>query len=265
MDFIQVNNFDLEALQIYRHLRDNVVTADNSFIADSPKVVNLLIDEGIEVKSILATEEYYREEEQRLKALKNVEFYVATKAMMKKITGFNIHHGVMMHAKRPESHSIDQLDDRIIMIAELSKNDNVGTIARSAAALGVNSYLLPSQGPHPYGRRALRVSMGYISQLKVAIYDDLINSIAELQSKGYKVIAAEASDEAINLADLDVPPKWVLLMGHEGLGLSTEVQAACDSVVKIEMTQQVKSFNVGVASAIMMYQLVQKSKGLFRA
>ena len=71
MDFIQVNNFDLEALQIYRHLRDNVVTADNSFIADSPKVVNLLIDEGIEVKSILATEEYYREEEQRLKALKN--------------------------------------------------------------------------------------------------------------------------------------------------------------------------------------------------
>lgn len=262
MDLIEVDNFDLESLQVYRHLRDNVVTADNSFIADSPKVVNLLIDSGAHVKSILATDEYYQNEKERLSKLKEVTFYVATKATMKKITGYNIHHGVMMHATRPEEHAIDELDNQIIMIAELSKNDNVGTIARSAAALGVKSFLVPSQGPHPYGRRALRVSMGYVSQLKLAIYDDLLKCIEELQSKGYKVIAAEASPQAINLSTLNVPKKWVLLMGHEGLGLSQEVQDACDCVVKIEMTENVKSFNVGVASAILMYQLVQQGKAL---
>ena len=87
MDLIEVDNFDLESLQVYRHLRDNVVTADNSFIADSPKVVNLLIDSGAHVKSILATNEFYLNEEERLSKLKEVTFYVATKATMKKITG----------------------------------------------------------------------------------------------------------------------------------------------------------------------------------
>ena len=260
LNLIKVENFELESLQIYRHLRDNAVTADNSFIADSPKVVNLLIDSGIRVKSILATEDYYAEEQARLELLQNVGFYVADKAMMKKVTGYNIHHGVMMHAFRPEEYKINQLDEQIIMLAELSKNDNVGTIARSAAALGVKSYLVPRQGPHPYGRRALRVSMGYISRLKVSVYDDLLTTISELQSLGYQVIAAEASQDAIDLSTLEVPNKWVLLMGHEGLGLSLEVQEACDCVVKIEMDEDIKSFNVGVAAAILMYQMAIKTK-----
>ena len=257
---IKVENFELESLQVYRHLRDNVVTADNSFIADSPKVVNLLIDSGFRVKSILATEDYYAEAQARLETLKNVDFYVANKAMMKKVTGYNIHHGVMMHAFRPEQYKINELDEQIIMLAELSKNDNVGTIARSAAALGVISYLVPSQGPHPYGRRALRVSMGYISRLKVSVYNDLLSTISELQQLGYQVIAAEASQLAVDLSTLEVPNKWVLLMGHEGLGLNQEVQEACDCVVKIEMDEDIKSFNVGVASAILMYQMSIKIK-----
>ncbi|EDM29528.1 putative rRNA methylase [Lentisphaera araneosa HTCC2155] len=260
LNLIKVENFELDSLQIYRHLRDNAVTADNSFIADSPKVVNLLIDSGIRVKSILATEDYYAEEQSRLEALQKVDFYVADKTMMKKVTGYNIHHGVMMHAFRPEEYKINQLDEQIIMLAELSKNDNVGTIARSAAALGVKSYLVPRQGPHPYGRRALRVSMGYISRLKVSVYDDLLNTISELQSLGYQVIAAEASQHAIDLSTLEVPNKWVLLMGHEGLGLSQKVQEACDCVVKIEMDEDIKSFNVGVAAAILMYQMAIKTK-----
>jgi tRNA(Leu) C34 or U34 (ribose-2'-O)-methylase TrmL len=59
------------------------------------------------------------------------------------------------------------------MLDEISSAENIGSIARSAAALGVNSYLTPSQAPHPYGRRAIRVSMGYISMLKTHIYDDI--------------------------------------------------------------------------------------------
>lgn len=44
-------------------------------------------------------------------------------------------------------------------------------------------------------------------------------------------------------------------MGHEGKGISKEILQVCDKIVKIEMTEGVKSFNIGVAASILMYQL----------
>ena len=48
-------------------------------------------------------------------------------------------------------------------------------------------------------------------------------------------------------------------MGHEGSGLSQEVLDLCDEVVTIEMMEGVKSFNVGIAASIMMYQFKHKA------
>jgi TrmH family RNA methyltransferase len=48
-------------------------------------------------------------------------------------------------------------------------------------------------------------------------------------------------------------------MGHEGKGISQEILSVCDEVLSIEMAEGVKSFNVGVAASIMMYQLKHTS------
>jgi tRNA G18 (ribose-2'-O)-methylase SpoU len=48
-------------------------------------------------------------------------------------------------------------------------------------------------------------------------------------------------------------------MGHEGSGLSKDVLDICDEVVTIEMMEGVKSFNVGIAASIMMYQFKYKT------
>ncbi|NQZ58235.1 MAG: RNA methyltransferase [Lentisphaeraceae bacterium] len=260
MNFRPIENLDIPELQIYRHLRDNAVTSDNSFIADSPKVVNMLLETDIEVRSILATEKYFAENEELIKSKNIPALYVAGKKVMETIVGHRVHHGVMMHGVRPPESALSEMSDQILMLDEISKNDNVGAIARSAAALGVDSFVVPNHGPHPYGRRALRVSMGYVSKLKVNTYDDIFATIKNLQVDGYKVFAAEATEAATPLASVEVPQKWVLLMGHEGNGISQEVQDACDEVVQIEMEADIKSFNVGIAASILMYQFVQKSK-----
>jgi hypothetical protein len=59
MNFIPVDDIHIPELKIYHQLRDNVFCADNSFIADSPKVVNMLLQTDLPIKSILATQEYY--------------------------------------------------------------------------------------------------------------------------------------------------------------------------------------------------------------
>lgn len=254
MRLVTVNDLNAPELSIYRELRDNAFTEDNSFIADSPKVVNLLLQTPVEVKSILATQAYYDTHAALIEQKEIPALYVADKQTLEGIVGHKVHHNVMMHGIRPPQSPLHELGDHIIMLDEITSTENIGSIARSAAALGVDSYLLPEHGPHPYGRRALRVSMGYVTMLKTHLYRDIFATIDALRANGYKVFAAEVTEESISLMEIEVPQKWVLLMGHEGKGISKEVLAACDGSVQIEMAAGVKSFNVGVAASILMYQ-----------
>jgi tRNA G18 (ribose-2'-O)-methylase SpoU len=174
---------------------------------------------------------------------------------MQRIIGHKLHHNVMMHGIRPTETALNKLDTHIIMLDEISSSDNIGAIARSAAALGVQSYLVPKQGPHPYARRALRVSMGYISKLKFHCYDTIQETIQILKTMGYHIFAAEINENSIPLSQVTIPEKWVLIMGHEQLGISNEILALCDEVITIEMEDGIKSFNVGIAASILMYRL----------
>jgi len=254
MNYIKMQDIRDTELEIYHQLRDSAFRADGSFIADSPKVVNVLLETNIEVKSLLATQEYYDEFEELLAQKGIAKLYVVTKDEMQKIVGHKIHHNCMMHGIRPAQKSLDELGEHIIMLDDITSAENIGSIARSAAALGVDSYLLPTTSPHPYQRRALRVSMGHISKLNVHRYEDIFTTLQRLKDDGYEIFGAEVTEDSINLADVKVPQKWVLLMGHEGKGLSQKVLDACSQSVKIEMMDDVRSFNVAVAASIMMYK-----------
>ena len=260
MTLTKITDINIPELLIYQQLRDNAFTKDNSFIADSQKVVNMLLKKDIELKSLLATPEYYEEFQELIESKSTPTLYVANKKLMQTIVGHKLHQNVMLHGIRPKQTALDSLDDNIIMLENITSTENVGSIARSAAALGVNSYILPNQGPHPFGRRALRVSMGHMSLLKTHLYVDIFETLKELKTRGYSIFAAEITPNSIPLAQAVIPNKWVLLMGHEGHGISPKVLSLCDSIINIEMIPDIKSFNVAVAASIMMYTFKQKKQ-----
>ncbi len=254
MKFTEITDLNIPELQIYRILRDNHFTKDNSFIADSPKVVNTLLETDIKFKSILATQEYY-DEFKELISKKDIDtLYLADREVMGSITGHKIHHNVMAHGVRPDENTLDELGEKIVMLDYITSGENIGSIARCAAGMGIDSYLVSARAPHPYGRRSLRVSMGHISKLKYSVYDDIIPTIIELKKRGYKVYGAEVAPGSTPLSKVEVASKWVLLMGNEGYGLSQEVIDICDEIVTIEMAPGVRSFNVAVASSIILYK-----------
>jgi tRNA G18 (ribose-2'-O)-methylase SpoU len=223
-------------------------------------VVRLLIEAGIRIKSLFATQRYYDENREWLERYDIPVAYVADKSVLEQIVGHRLHHNVMMHAIRPDETPLEALGDQIIMLDEISNSDNVGAIARSATALGVGSYLLPTHGPHPYSRRAVRISMGHIGKLRYHRYDDIKETLKRLKALGYRIFAAEVTEDSTPLSKVKVPSKWVLLMGHEQLGISREILELCDEVVTIEMEPEIKSFNVAIAASIMMYQFRFNSK-----
>jgi len=257
---MSVNNISIPELEIYSSLRESAFREDGSFIADSPKVVNLLLNSDIKIISMLATQEYYDAFEELLNAKAIPLKYLTTKDEMKKIVGHKIHHNCMMHGIRPKDVALDELDDAVLILDGITSAENVGSIVRSCAALGIYSLVIAKQTPHPFNRRALRVAMGHSHLLKTHQHDNIKKTILTMQKRGYRVFAAEVREGSTPLSQVQTPQKWVLIMGHEGRGISEDILELCDEVVTIEMQEGIKSFNVSVAASLMMYQF--KNKGI---
>jgi len=253
LKLLHVSSFDQPQLRIYAQLRDNAVTADNSFIADGEKVVVILLQSGVTVRSLLATQSFYDKHEALVAASDIPECYVATKAQMASIIGHRMHQNVMMHGIRPPLSALEDLGERVVMLDLISRNENVGAIIRSMAALGVESLVAPENGPRPFGRRSLRVSMGHACLVKTHLYDNMKATLAALKALGYTLVAAEAHPDAVALQSFTPPKKWVLLVGNEDAGIAEDILALCDAVVRIEMAGEIKSFNVAVAASILLY------------
>jgi len=254
LNLIEVKNIETEELAIYQQLRESAFREDGSFIADSPKVVNLLLQSELEIKSILATQVYYDEFAPLLEGKNIPKLYLTTKEEMGKIVGHKIHHNCMMHGIRASNATLDELGSGVLLLDGITSAENVGSIVRSCAALGVDSLVIANETPHPFNRRALRVSMGYAYHIRTHVHKDIKQSIVAFQERGYRVYAAEVAAGATMLRDVQVAQKWVLVMGHEGRGISQDILELCDEVVTIEMQEGVKSFNVGVAASVMMYR-----------
>jgi len=253
---IKIDNIEIEDLEIYSSLRESAFRSDGSFIADSPKVVNLVLQSDIEIKSMLATREYYDEFQELLKSKNIPKKYLTTKEEMKKIVGHKIHHNCMMHGIRPKDVELVELDNEVLLLDGITSAENVGSIVRSCAALGVNSLIISNETPHPFNRRALRVSMGHSPMIKTHMHQDIKATIKTMQENGYRVYAAEVREGSTPLSQVQTAHKWVLIMGHEGKGISQDILDLCDEVVTIEMQEGIKSFNVGVAASLMMYQFL---------
>jgi len=103
LNLIQIDDINHDDLSIYKKIRENAFSDDDSFIADSPKVVNLLLETDIEIKSILATHEYYAEYKSLIEHKNIKHLYVTKKEELEKIVGHRLHHNCMMHGIRPAS------------------------------------------------------------------------------------------------------------------------------------------------------------------
>ncbi|WP_457596161.1 TrmH family RNA methyltransferase [Hydrogenimonas sp.] len=255
MQVVVLEDLDLPQLAPYKTLRANRMEADGGFIADSPRVVSQLLKSGLRFKSLLCTPEYFEAMRHAIEAAGVPTVYLGERSLLSTIVGHKIHHHVMAHCIAPPEVPLEAMPDRIVMPLRLNNLENIGAIARNAAALEVGGMVAPRSGPHPYGRRAIRVSTGHVTRLAIHLYDDLFTTMARLQSLGYTLIAAEKHPDAVPLSRFSAPEKWALILGNEEEGVPPEVVERSDAVVAVEMAERVASFNVATAAALVMYRL----------
>jgi 23S rRNA (guanosine2251-2'-O)-methyltransferase len=148
-------------------------------------------------------------------------------------------------------------DPLVIAVDGVSDVRNLGAIVRSAECMGAHAVLIPEKGSARINADAIKASAGALHSLPVCREKSLVKSIEYLKDSGLKVIAADEKTGNDAFKE-ELAGPVVLIMGSEDRGISRELLAVSDKIVKIPMSGAIASLNVSVASGILLYEIIRQ-------
>lgn len=144
-------------------------------------------------------------------------------------------------------------DDMWIALDAVSDPGNLGTIMRTADAVGCRGLILLGQSTDPYDPTAIKASMGAVFSL-ILVQTSWESFISWKDAQRMMLIGTSDSAEKDYQAFSYSRP-LILLMGSERHGLSTQMALDCDQVVRIPMVGRSDSLNLAVATAVTLYEI----------
>ena len=132
---------------------------------------------------------------------------------------------------------------------------NLGTVLRTAEALGIDAVILSEHCPDLYSPKVIRSTMGSVFRQRTVRVSSLAESVAGWKRAGMRCFAATLSPTARPLQRLPQSAFCGIVIGNEGNGVSPAVIAACGEEVYIPMQGAAESLNAAVAAALCMWEL----------
>lgn len=260
---VEVKSLTQPGLEVFStlteaQLRNKLEPRKGIFIAESPKVIQVALDNHYEPLSLLCERRHIEGDAASIIAqCGDIPVYTGDRELLANLTGYQLTRGVLCAFRRPFLGSVADIcrnTRRIVVIDGVVDTTNIGAIFRSAAAMGIEAVLLTRNSCDPLNRRAVRVSMGSVFLIPWTWLDAPLPSLHEL---GFKTAAMALSEDSVSIDNpqLMAEPQLAIVMGTEGDGLPKQTIAEADYVVRIPMHHQVDSLNVAAAAAVAFWQL----------
>jgi len=253
MRLIEVSDPSDPRLDDFRQLIDADVRVDRRgvVIAEGVNVVERLAGSPYRIRAVAAVASKAAEIAHVLETV-DVDVLVLDKWTLSDVVGFRVTRGILASADRPPPPTLAGLlasARRVAVLERLNDFENLGALFRNAAAFGVDAVLLDPQTADPLYRRSVRVSMGYVLRVPFATlpgpWPDSLGLLSDFTKLGMT-----PRESATDLRRLPPMPRWAVILGAEGPGLSDAVLGRCDELVRIPMAPGVDSLNVATAAAV---------------
>jgi tRNA G18 (ribose-2'-O)-methylase SpoU len=245
-------------LEAFANLRDRDLRRQRRLIAEGRWLAHRLVSQGYPNTQVL-TSERFADEFAPLVA--DSDLLVADNETMSAVVGFDFHRGVIASSDRPvlptlaEAMAQSKTGGTVVVLPDTSNAENLGSIFRTAAGLGVEVILLGEQCCDEFSRRVLRVSMGAAFGLKITRSTNLDDDLSALGDRGYKLAAMVLDESALDLADFRADGPTALMFGSEADGLAKPLIDRADVKLTIPMSKQVDSLNLAASAAIALWRI----------
>lgn len=229
------------------------------FVAEGVRLCRDGSDSGAEIEIFFSTpqamEKYPKDYEKiRQKAEKTYEI---GEKLLKQISDTATPQGFMCIFKTLDKNTLSykiSSQGHYIALENIQDPSNMGTVLRTAEALGIDGVILSSDCCDIYTPKVVRGSMGAVFRIPVIISKDFTQYISYITENGVRTYAS-TPHEAENINDIDFSGGGVILIGNEGNGLKKETINVCLKKVKIPMKGRAESLNAAAAAAILIWKL----------
>jgi 23S rRNA (guanosine2251-2'-O)-methyltransferase len=199
---------------------------------------------------------------------KNIPIQVVPVEKLNGMTKAN-HQGVVAFVARVAYMDLQQVIDHVVSNGELplflmldgvTDVRNIGAIARSAVCCGAHAIIIPDKGVGALNEEAMKSSAGALELIHICRVNSLLKAVDTLHLNGIKVFTSEMRATE-NVYELPFEEPCCIIMGDEGKGVQPYLAKAADHFFKIPMAGEFDSFNVSVASGIILYEAMKQRMG----
>lgn len=186
---------------------------------------------------------------------RNVEVHTVTPSEFSSAAETESPQGVIAIAEVPERSLADLPDDWkgvLLVLDAVQDPGNVGTILRTAAALGAVATITLPGTVDLWNAKVVRSGMG--AHFKHPAFSSTWAELDAFRARtGTKIFTADVGGDAVSSAA--AAPRLALVVGNEGAGLSDDARSRADRTVALPLHPDVESLNVAVATGILLYLL----------
>ncbi len=183
---------------------------------------------------------------------------VISEQVLKFISNTDNPQGIIAIVKN-EQIKINSQEGMYLLADRIQDPGNMGTIIRTAHAVGALGVIVTKGTVDIYNDKTLRSTMGSIFNIPV-IQDKDLTTVKELVNEGFKLVASYLDNESEDFYKVDLPSKGIFIVGNEGNGISEEIVNMSHIKVKIPMPGGAESLNASVAASIMMYEFLRQKR-----
>ncbi|MGL4761576.1 MAG: TrmH family RNA methyltransferase [Sarcina sp.] len=227
----------------------------STYLIEGLRFVDEAFKSGVQIESLLFTEEF-KEKHSEFLENRNIENEILlSPSLLKELSFTGTPQGVMAVVAMENKELKD--GDIVVLVDKVQDPGNMGTIIRTAHAVGAAGIITTKGTVDFYNDKTLRSTMGSIFYLPI-IEDSNLEKINELKESGFRLVVSSLQGKN-DFFNEDLSGKTIIAVGNEGNGVSDEIYNISDIKVKIPMPGNAESLNVAVATSVMLYEKIRQN------
>lgn len=145
----------------------------------------------------------------------------------------------------------------VIVLDHLEDPHNVGAVARTALAAGIDGMVVSSRRAAPLSAVAFKAASGALEKLPVSVVGSIPEALSRLKENGLWIVGLDAGGDS-SLFGLELLTEPVaVVVGAEGEGLATLTAKRCDVIASIPMARDSESLNASISAALASFEIMR--------
>lgn len=155
--------------------------------------------------------------------------------------------------------SLPRLNQRVIVLDQISDPHNVGAILRSAAVFGASALIMTERNAPKESGTLAKTASGALEVVPLCIVKNLAQGLDELKAMNFWCVGFSEKGQQ-TLDQIDLKGRIALVLGSEGEGMRQRTQNLCDFQVRLPSAADFSTLNVSNAAAIALYETFRQQQ-----